>query len=107
LIRRCWAESGCVLSVTAGGGDSSSSSSGSSGVSSVVFVDTSATVAIHSYQLGHVWPVVYPGNFFGGGSTNSVEDRERGSGGGSLLVRGSGDSCNLVQEISFHIVNFS
>ena len=46
----------------------------------------------------------------GGGSTNSVEDRgqrERGSGGGSPPVRGSGDSCNLVQEISFHIVKFS
>jgi len=38
----------------------------------------------------------------GGGSTNSVEDRgrrERESGGGSPLVRGSGGSCNLVQEI--------
>ena len=46
----------------------------------------------------------------GGGSTNSVEDRgqrERGSGGGSPLVRGSGGSCNLVQEISFHTVKFS
>ena len=46
----------------------------------------------------------------GGGSTNSVEDRgqrERGSGGGSPLVRGSGDSCSLVQEISFHMVKFS
>jgi len=46
----------------------------------------------------------------GGGSTNSVDDRgqrERGSGGGSPLVRGSGGSCNLVQEISFHIVKFS
>jgi len=47
--------------------------------------------------------------FFSGerGSTNSVEgrgQRERGSGGGSPLVRGSGGSCNLVQEISFHIV---
>ena len=43
-------------------------------------------------------------------STNSVEDRgqgKRGSGGGSPLVRGSGGSCNLVQEISFHIVKFS
>ena len=44
-------------------------------------------------------------------STNSVEDRgqrERESGGGcSPLVRGSGGSCNLVQEISFHIVKFS
>jgi hypothetical protein len=46
----------------------------------------------------------------GGGSTNSVEDRgqkERGSGGGSPLVRDSGGSCNLVQEISFHTVKFS
>jgi len=41
----------------------------------------------------------------GGGSTNSGEERgqrERGSGGGSPLVRSSGNSCNLVQEISFH-----
>jgi len=48
--------------------------------------------------------------FGGGGSTNSVEDRrqrERGSGSGSPLVRGSGGSCNLVQEISFRIVKFS
>ena len=55
-------------------------------------------------------PVAYPGFFFEGGSTNSVEDRgqrERGSGGGSPLVRGSGGSCNLVQEISFHMVKFS
>ena len=56
--------------------------------------------------------MAYPGIFFGkgGGLTNSVEDRgqrERGSGGGSPLVRGSGGSCNLVQEISFHIVKFS
>jgi hypothetical protein len=46
----------------------------------------------------------------GVGSTNSVEDRgqrEPGSGGSSPLVRGSGGSCNLVQEISFHIVKFS
>ena len=48
--------------------------------------------------------MAYPGILFGGGSTNSVEDRgqrERGSGGGSPLVRGSGGSCNLVQEISY------
>jgi len=55
--------------------------------------------------------VAYPGFFFfGGGSTNSVEDRGqrgRGSGGSSPLVSGSGGSCNLVQEISFHIVKFS
>ena len=39
-----------------------------------------------------------------GGSINSVEDRgqkERGSGGGSPLVRGSEGSCNLVQ---FHFI---
>ena len=45
-----------------------------------------------------------------GGSTNSVEDRgqiEMGSGGGSPLVRGSGGSCNFVQEISFHVAKFS
>ena len=53
--------------------------------------------------------VAYPG-MWGRGSKNSVEDRgqrESGSGGGSSLVRGSGGSCNLVQEISFHIVKFS
>ena len=51
-------------------------------------------------------------NFVRGGGEviNSVEVRgqiERGSGGGRHLVRGSGGSCNLVQEISFHIVNAS
>jgi len=56
--------------------------------------------------------MAYPGIFLGGGegSTNLVEDRgqrERGSGGGSPLVRGSGGSRNLVQKISFHIVKFS
>jgi hypothetical protein len=50
--------------------------------------------------------VAYPGIFSwgGGGSTNSVEvggQRKRGSGGGRPLVRGSGDSCNLVQEIPY------
>ena len=46
----------------------------------------------------------------GGVSTNSVEDRgqrEWVSGDSSPLVRGSGGSCNLVQEISLHIVKFS
>jgi len=44
----------------------------------------------------------------GGGFTKfSLGQRERGSGGGSPLVRGSGGSCNLVQETSFHIVIFS
>jgi hypothetical protein len=53
-----------------------------------------------------------PRNFFrrGGGVQQiqvRTEDSEGGSGGGSPRVRGSGGSCNLVQEISFHIVNFS
>ena len=49
-----------------------------------------------------------PRNFVQGGSTNSVEDRENGNlGAVAPLVRGSGGSCNLVQEISFHIVKFS
>jgi len=46
--------------------------------------------------------MAYPGILFGEGggvSANSVEDRgqrDRGSGGGSPLVRGSGGSCNSV-----------
>ena len=54
--------------------------------------------------------MAYPGILFGGDSTKSVEDRgqrERGSGGGRPLVRSSGGSCNLVQEISFHMVKYS
>ena len=52
--------------------------------------------------------MAYPGILFEGGSTNSVKgrgQREWGSGGGGVspLVRGSGGSCNMVQEISFHI----
>jgi hypothetical protein len=46
----------------------------------------------------------------GGGSKTPFGDRgqiEQGSGGGSPLVRGSGGSCNFIQEISFHIVKFS
>ena len=56
-------------------------------------------------------PVAYPGILFGVGGVQQIhlriEDRERGSGSGSPLVRGSGGSCDLVQEISFHIVKFS
>jgi hypothetical protein len=52
-----------------------------------------------------------PRNFVRGrGSTNSVEERgqrERGSGGGSPLVSGSGGSCSFVKEIAFHTVKFS
>ena len=56
------------------------------------------------------YSVAYPGILFGEGSTNSVEDRgqrERGSGGSSSLVGGSGGSCNLVQEISFQVLKCS
>ena len=56
--------------------------------------------------------VAYSGILFGGGggSTTSLGNRgqrERGSRGGSPLFRGSGGSCNLVQESSFHIVKVS
>jgi len=52
-------------------------------------------------------------NFVGGGGGVQqirlrTEGRENGDlGDSSPLVRGSGDSCNLVQEISFHIVKVS
>jgi len=55
-------------------------------------------------------PVAYPGILLVGGSTSSVEDRghrEMGYRGGSPQIKGSGGSCNLVQEISFRIVKFS
>jgi len=52
-----------------------------------------------------------PRNYFRGGVQQiqlRTEDRENGDlGGGSPLVRGSGGSCSLVQEISFHIIKFS
>jgi len=53
--------------------------------------------------------VAYLGILFeGGGSTNSVEDRENGDlGAVAPPVRGSEGSCNLVQEISFHTVKVS
>ena len=58
--------------------------------------------------------VAYPGIFFGGGGGKvqqiqlRTEGRENGDlGGGSPLVRGSGGSCNLVQEISLHMAKFS
>jgi len=51
------------------------------------------------------------GILFGGGgwwSTNSGEDRENGDlWAVAPLVRGSGGSCNLVKETSFHIVKLS
>ena len=55
--------------------------------------------------------VAYPGILSGGGVQQiqlRTKDRENGDlGAVAPLVRGSGGSCNLVQEISFHIVKFS
>ena len=55
--------------------------------------------------------VTYPGIMSGGGVQQiqlRTEDRENGDlGAVASLVRGSGGSCNLVQEISFHIVKVS
>jgi len=69
--------------------------------------------------------VAYPGIFFGWGGASGGGLGAGGWGGGVqqiqlrtengdlgavapyLLVEGSGGSCNLVQEISFHIVKFS
>ena len=57
--------------------------------------------------------MAYPGILFGWGAGVQqiqlmTEDRENGDlGAVGPLVRDSGGSCNLVQEISFHIVNFS
>ena len=52
-----------------------------------------------------------PRNFVRGGVQQiqlRTEDRENGDlGVVAPLVKGSGCSCNLVQEISFHIVKFS
>jgi len=76
----------------------------------ICFLSNFGNILWRCFVTGFLSPVAYPGILFGGGSTNSDEDRgqiERGSGGGSPLVRGSVGSCNLVQEISFHIVKFS
>ena len=53
-----------------------------------------------------------PRNFVPGGGVQQIQLRTEDRENGDLvavapLVRGSGGSCNLVQEISFHIVKFS
>ena len=47
--------------------------------------------------------VAYPGILFGVGGFNTFSrgQRERGSGDSSPLVRSSGGSCDLVQEVSY------
>jgi len=71
-----------------------------------------SSIDVKSKILHELTPVAYPVILFGGGGGVQkirlrTEDRERGSGGSSALDRGSGGSCNLVQEISFHIVKFT
>ena len=55
--------------------------------------------------------MAYPAILFRGGFQQiqlRTQDTENGDlGTVAPLVRGSGGSCNLVQEISFHIVKFS
>jgi len=48
-------------------------------------------------------------NFFRGGGVQQIQLRTEDSENGDLgaVGRGSGGTCNLVQEISFHIVKFS
>ena len=54
------------------------------------------------------WYQWHTQGFFSGGVQQIQLRTERtGTWGCSPLVRGSGGSCNLVQEISFHIVKFS
>jgi len=62
---------------------------------------------ITSHVVEYFLAVAYLGILFGGVQQIQLrtKDRENGDlGGGSPLVRGSGGSYNLVQEISFHIV---
>ena len=78
-----------------------------------------ANVNLHKprqYSIANYTPRLYQWRtqefFRGGEGVQKIqlrkEDRQNGDlGGGSPLVRGSGGSCNLVQEISFHIVKSS
>ena len=63
-------------------------------------------------RSGDLRTVAYTGILFWGEGNQQIqlktEDKENGDlEGGSPLVRGSGGSCNFVQEISFHIEKFS
>ena len=51
--------------------------------------------------------MAYPGILFRDGGVQQIQLRTERTGVCSPLVRGSGGSCNLVQEISFHTVKFS
>ena len=56
--------------------------------------------------LNQLLSVAYPGILFGGVQQIQLRTERTGIWGGSPPVRGSGGRCNLVQEISFHIVIF-
>jgi len=73
------------------------------------YCPSSGVLILYSQQLVFVLLSGVPRNFVWGGFNKfSCEDRDKWDlGGGSPLVRGCGGSCNLVQEISFHIVKFS
>jgi hypothetical protein len=54
-------------------------------------------IRVNRMAVGLSRTVAYPGILFGGGSTNSVEEREQiewGFGGGSPLERGSAQFAN-------------
>jgi hypothetical protein len=57
-----------------------------------------------SIDANRLKPVAYQGILFGAGSTNSVEQRERGSGGGSPLVSGSAQFANELNLYSYLVV---
>jgi len=60
-------------------------------------------IAVLKFYSGQQVAAAYLGNLFGRFNKCSWWQREWVSGGGSLLFRGSGGSCNLVPEISFRI----
>jgi hypothetical protein len=55
--------------------------------------------------------VTYPGILLGGGGVQQIQLRTENEDLGTVapypLVKGPGGGCNLVQEISFHIVKVS
>ena len=67
------------------------------------FLPTWTLLYFHSDTFLYSKSVAYPRIFYGGEGFNKFSwgqrTEKRGSGGGSPLVRGSGGSCNLVQEI--------
>ena len=83
--------------------------------STVLFIYT-----CKSFVVGYIWvlntrkesfPIKTVSRYGGGGPQQiqlRTEDKENGDMGAvAPLVRGSEGSCNLVQEISFHMVKFS